>query len=157
MGYSPICPASPIWRGGATERMKRSPRRRRTPDLLRRSAPIRSVAAYGPTASPLRGNRRGMPTRGRGSTRCVIEVQTYGVKNALSGNETDLTKKRLQYRQPMSVTTLRLYHNQRKSAAYPICPRCKSALECEFQAYCDRRGQNLSWREYGKKSPIETT
>ncbi len=28
---------------------------------------------------------------------------------------------------------------------YPLCPLCKSPLDREYMAYCDRCGQKLSW------------
>ena len=32
--------------------------------------------------------------------------------------------------------------------AFPICPRCETPLEREYQAFCDRCGQALLWRDY---------
>lgn len=31
---------------------------------------------------------------------------------------------------------------------FPICPSCGASLEREFQAFCDRCGQMLDWRDY---------
>ena len=33
---------------------------------------------------------------------------------------------------------------------YPVCPRCGITLEREYQAYCDRCGQALDWKKYGR-------
>ena len=33
---------------------------------------------------------------------------------------------------------------------YPVCPRCRITLEREYQAYCDRCGQALDWKKYGR-------
>lgn len=29
---------------------------------------------------------------------------------------------------------------------FSVCPKCGSILERDYQAYCDRCGQSLSWR-----------
>ena len=52
--------------------------------------------------------------------------------------------KSVSYRVPMNVTDVFLYKNY----SYPICPRCKITLEREYQAFCDRCGQALSWKKY---------
>ena len=31
---------------------------------------------------------------------------------------------------------------------FPVCPRCPNSLEREYQAFCDRCGQALLWRDY---------
>lgn len=31
---------------------------------------------------------------------------------------------------------------------FPVCPSCGASLEREFQAFCDRCGQMLDWRNY---------
>ena len=52
------------------------------------------------------------------------------------------------YRTPMRVTAMRGYKMQGKQKAvntYPICPRCETTMEREYQAYCDRCGQALDW------------
>lgn len=33
---------------------------------------------------------------------------------------------------------------------FPICPNCNMTLEREYQAYCDRCGAKLSWKNYNK-------
>ena len=48
------------------------------------------------------------------------------------------------YRQPMQVRELVQYHSGR---IFPVCPQCRSAMEREYQSYCDRCGQRLGWRE----------
>ena len=37
---------------------------------------------------------------------------------------------------------------------YPICPRCSSSLDREYQNYCDRCGQKLDWKFFNKAVPI---
>ena len=51
------------------------------------------------------------------------------------------------YRQPMNVTEIHLFGD---GTAYPVCPRCRITIEREYQAYCDRCGQALSWKAYHK-------
>ena len=53
----------------------------------------------------------------------------------------------LSYRTPLPVTEVFLY---REKYEYPICPRCKVSMEREYQFYCDRCGQALDWKKYGK-------
>ena len=48
------------------------------------------------------------------------------------------------YRSPMRVTHLRVFPD----SAFYLCPRCNIPMEREFQAYCDRCGQHLDWKEY---------
>lgn len=35
---------------------------------------------------------------------------------------------------------------QEGACYFSVCPKCKSAIERDYQAYCDRCGQALSWR-----------
>ena len=49
----------------------------------------------------------------------------------------------LGYRQPMPVRELIRY---RSGETFPVCPRCGTSMEREYQNYCDRCGQRLSWR-----------
>lgn len=37
---------------------------------------------------------------------------------------------------------------------YSICPGCGITLERDYQAYCDRCGQRLSWREFSKAEVV---
>lgn len=53
----------------------------------------------------------------------------------------------LSYRLPMLVTEIFIYCDRYE---YPVCPRCKTTLEREYQFFCDRCGQALDWKKYGK-------
>lgn len=54
-------------------------------------------------------------------------------------------KNELTYRALMQVKCLRLgAHN----CAYPVCPRCSVSMDREYQAFCDRCGQRLGWKQY---------
>ena len=58
----------------------------------------------------------------------------------------------LGYRQVMQVCELARYG---AGGTFPICPRCGSAMEREYQRYCDRCGQCLGWRELNRARVIE--
>ena len=57
----------------------------------------------------------------------------------------------LRYRQPMEVRELIRY---RSGGTFPICPQCRSAVERDYQQYCDRCGQCLSWRKIDRAQII---
>lgn len=51
------------------------------------------------------------------------------------------------YRVPYSVNEYILYRNSfGKESVYYLCPRCDITLERDYQAFCDRCGQLLDWR-----------
>ena len=58
----------------------------------------------------------------------------------------------LRYRQPMEVRELARY---RSGGTFPVCPQCGSAMEREYQNYCDRCGQRLSWRKLRRAQVVE--
>lgn len=50
------------------------------------------------------------------------------------------------YRRPMHVREYILYRSTfGGESAFYFCPRCGITMEREYQAYCDRCGQRLSW------------
>lgn len=51
------------------------------------------------------------------------------------------------YRTPMQVTLVSLHPID---GTFPVCPRCKTTFEREFQAYCAYCGQCLGWETYIK-------
>lgn len=53
------------------------------------------------------------------------------------------------YRTPLPVIKIIVYAD---NTAYPLCPRCESALEREYVFFCDQCGQKLNWDlfEYAK-------
>ena len=53
----------------------------------------------------------------------------------------------ISYRTAIRVTECITYD---KCTSFPICPKCDCALEREYQSYCDRCGQKLSWVGYLK-------
>lgn len=48
----------------------------------------------------------------------------------------------LTYRIPMEVTQILKLPNE---TSYPVCPRCRIAVEREYMHFCDRCGQKLDW------------
>lgn len=57
----------------------------------------------------------------------------------------------LSFRLPMEVTQKRLF---RFDGTYPVCPQCGVSLEREYQRFCDRCGQRLDWKRYGRAQII---
>lgn len=58
----------------------------------------------------------------------------------------------LGYRRPMAVLELARHGS---GGLFPLCPRCGSAMEREYQGYCDRCGQRLDWRGLPKARVID--
>lgn len=55
------------------------------------------------------------------------------------------------YRRRLSVSEIFLF---RDGEAFPICPRCRTTLEREYQTFCDRCGQHLDWHAYPQAAVI---
>ena len=54
----------------------------------------------------------------------------------------------LSYRLAMSVTEVETLRSALcGQSEYYLCPRCRAALERDFQSYCDHCGQRLDWSE----------
>ena len=58
-------------------------------------------------------------------------------------------KKKLSYRQPMSVSQKCVY---RDGNSFAVCPRCSRVVEVEFQAFCGCCGQALNWSAFENAS-----
>lgn len=56
-------------------------------------------------------------------------------------------KQAITFRTPMKVSEIRLFEN---GDSFPVCPRCNITVEREYQSFCDRCGQALSWRHFAK-------
>ena len=52
------------------------------------------------------------------------------------------------FRTALPVVEARRVSSGTGAALFPICPRCGSSLEREYQAYCDRCGQCLAWQHF---------
>lgn len=57
----------------------------------------------------------------------------------------------LTYRTPLEVTQIIVTED---NYSFPICPRCGISFEREYQAYCDRCGQRLGWKRYGRAKVV---
>lgn len=53
----------------------------------------------------------------------------------------------IKFRSPLQVTKVIVFSN---GESYPVCPRCKITIEREYMRFCDRCGQRLSWKNFGK-------
>ena len=60
----------------------------------------------------------------------------------------------LRYRQPMAVVKICCYRTLEGVNSFPICPTCDIPMEREYQNYCDRCGQRLSWEDFEKAAVI---
>ena len=60
------------------------------------------------------------------------------------------------FRTPMPVTHIRCFRYSYPDGltGFPVCPQCGSTMEREYQAYCDRCGQCLSWKGFSKAAII---
>ena len=60
------------------------------------------------------------------------------------------------FRTPMLVTHIRCFWGPEPYGRtdLPVCPRCGISMEREYQAYCDRCGQCLSWKSFSKATII---
>ncbi len=46
------------------------------------------------------------------------------------------------------VTRIRYYKTHHGLTGFPVCPQCGITLNREYQRYCDRCGQQLSWTHF---------
>lgn len=58
------------------------------------------------------------------------------------------------FRTPMPVTAIRYYRCQYGHTSFPVCPQCEITLEREYQSFCDRCGQHLSWKDFAHATVI---
>ena len=58
----------------------------------------------------------------------------------------------LEKSEPKRVT--KILNNTIAGLAFPICPSCGKTMERDYQSYCDRCGQFLSWKGYWKAEVI---
>lgn len=55
------------------------------------------------------------------------------------------------YRLPRTVNAIRIYRDRN---CFPLCPRCKMVIECEYQSYCGNCGQYLDWSKLEEAEEI---
>ena len=65
-----------------------------------------------------------------------------------------VTLKQLSFREEMPVTEIHCMLCTHGLVGYPVCPQCRAVLDREYQAYCDRCGQCLSWDSYKNATVI---
>ena len=60
------------------------------------------------------------------------------------------------FRTPMPITHIRCfrYSYPYSLTSFPVCPQCGITMEREYQAYCDRCGQCLDWKDLSKAAVI---
>ena len=58
------------------------------------------------------------------------------------------------YRVPMRV---RKILELTSGSTFPICPRCHCTLDRDYQRFCDRCGQHLSWQLYNFAAVVKWT
>lgn len=56
----------------------------------------------------------------------------------------------LAFRAPLRVSAVRAMKLYSGLTTFPVCPRCQRTMDREYQAYCDRCGQALSWKYFNK-------
>ncbi len=56
----------------------------------------------------------------------------------------------LSYRLPMAVSAVRCLRLTSGPASFPVCPRCHTSMDREFQRFCDRCGQALDWSSFSR-------
>lgn len=56
------------------------------------------------------------------------------------------------YRWPMQVVEIHVFEN---GDGFSVCPRCHTTLEREYQAFCDRCGQSLDWKNFKKAAVVK--
>lgn len=67
----------------------------------------------------------------------------------------DVPVEELLFRIPMQVTQFCAYYDSMAGfTVFPVCPRCLDTFEREYQAFCDRCGQKLSWKGFDKAELI---
>lgn len=73
-----------------------------------------------------------------------LEIPVVGQKYT-----TRLFIKAVSYRIPLPVAKVIVYAD---NTAYPLCPRCDSAIEREYVFFCNQCGQKLNWNlfEYAR-------
>ena len=68
---------------------------------------------------------------------------------------TDIMKE-MDFQEPMNVTQIRCFQESCPCGhtSFPVCPRCNTALEREYQVNCDHCGQRLNWKSFSKATVI---
>lgn len=57
-------------------------------------------------------------------------------------------RREMSFREPMPVTQIRCFRWSYGITGFPLCPQCGITMEREYQSFCDRCGQCLSWKGF---------
>lgn len=63
-------------------------------------------------------------------------------------------KRELAFRTPAAVKEVFVFPS---GSSFPVCPRCKTTMEREYQKFCDRCGQKLDWSLYEWATVVTNT
>lgn len=87
----------------------------------------------------------------------ILTLEKLCVGFELTPNELllpPLISQEMSFREPVPVTQIRCSRFYCGMTGFPVCPRCGVSLEREYQAFCDRCGQCLSWQNYANATVI---
>lgn len=60
----------------------------------------------------------------------------------------------MSFRESMPVTQIRRFRCPYGLTGFPVCPHCGVTIEREYQSFCDRCGQRLTWKGFSKATFI---
>ena len=60
----------------------------------------------------------------------------------------------MSFRHPVPVTHIRCFRWPCGITGFPLCPQCGVTMEREYQSFCDRCGQCLSWKGFSNATFI---
>ena len=87
----------------------------------------------------------------------VLTLEKLCVGFALTPNDLLIPSTEMVFRSPMPVTQVRCFRSYPCGITeFPVCPRCGITMEREYQAYCDRCGQCLDWKDLSKAAVFFT-
>ena len=58
------------------------------------------------------------------------------------------------FRRPARISHVQCFRCEEGFYTYPVCPNCGITIEREYQVYCDRCGQRLSWDEFERAAAL---
>lgn len=87
---------------------------------------------------------------GKGKTERAAAYLRNGWEYWESG-DAEAVSQALRFRMPMQVRQIRCFRGfEGRFLGFPVCPQCGITMERKYQAYCDRCGQRLGWKGFGK-------
>lgn len=61
-------------------------------------------------------------------------------------------RREMSFREPMPVTQIRCFRWPCGITGFPVCPQCGITMEREYQSFCGRCGQYLSWKDFASST-----